>query len=479
MSLITIANSSKYIKNYIIFLCLAISISVCLSSNANGDDRAIAIVGGEKIMKSELDILINNLSNQSLSVPTQQLRNILLRELINNKIVAKIALQNELDKSMEYRVLTKVSKERMLNDLFMKQKFEGIISQSLIKKKYANFINQHSNQDEIRASHILLKSEEEYFYQLSILLADVASRYFAVLQAEDALDSLASEIDALNTQLNQVQSLYDRQLTQITDLYQIRASLAAAQAEQLALEAQLAVNQESLRSISGLEVGPLFKLADEIEISPLEYSQEFYVKQAQENNHRVLARKLAVKAAEKGVDVSKGAHMPQVSFIAQRQDSDVGFDNLPIARTDTTYIGLNVQIPIYSGGRSSAGVSEAVSRKSIAEYELRATQLEAREAVRSTHLQIQASEAQTEAARILVESTALSLDAMQQGFSLGTVTSVDVLNAIRDQYQAERELQRIRYEHINLLLLLKRETGTLSAEDLLEVGAWLTPAAAQ
>ena len=142
MPLITIANSSKNIKNYIIFLCLAISISVCLSSNANGDDRAIAIVGGEKIMKSELDILINNLSNQALSVPTQQLRNILLKELINNKIVAKIALDNELDKSMEYRVLTKVSKERMLNDLFMKQKFEEIISQSLIKKKYANFISK-------------------------------------------------------------------------------------------------------------------------------------------------------------------------------------------------------------------------------------------------------------------------------------------------------------------------------------------------
>ena len=64
-------------------------------------------------------------------------------------------------------------------------------------------------------------------------------------------------------------------------------------------------------------------------------------------------------------------------------------------------------------------------------------------------------------------------------YVLCTTFCVDVLNAIRDQYQAERELQRIRYEHINLLLLLKRETGTLSAEDLLEVGAWLTPAAAQ
>ena len=88
---------------------------------------------------------------------------------------------------------------------------------------------------------------------------------------------------------------------------------------------------------------------------------------------------------------------------------------------------------------------------------------------------MQASDTQTDAASILVESTALSSEAMQQGFSLGTVTSVDVLNALRDQFQAERELQRIRYDHIRYLLLLKRETGTLSADDMLEVGGWLEP----
>ena len=161
MSLITIANSSKYIKNYIIFLCLAISISVCLPSQVNGDERVIARVDGDKILKSEIDILINNISNQALSVTTQQLRNILLRELINNKIVAKIALKNGLDKSMEYLVLSKISNERMLNDLFMKQKFEEIIDESLLKKKYNNFLDKYSGQEEIRARHILLKSEEE------------------------------------------------------------------------------------------------------------------------------------------------------------------------------------------------------------------------------------------------------------------------------------------------------------------------------
>ena len=93
--------------------------------------------------------------------------------------------------------------------------------------------------------------------------------------------------------------------------------------------------------------------------------------------------------------------------------------------------------------------------------------------MRSAYLQIQASDAQTEAAKVLVESTILAAEAMEQGFSLGTVTSVDLLNALRDRFQAERELQRIRYDHIGYLLLLKRETGPLSAEDLVELGEWL------
>ena len=93
----------------------------------------------------------------------------------------------------------------------------------------------------------------------------------------------------------------------------------------------------------------------------------------------------------------------------------------------------------------------------------------------SAFLQAQSSETRTEAARRLVESTTLSAEAMQQGFDLGTVTSVDVLDALRDRYQAERDLQRTRYEHIKFLLLLKRETGTLEAEDMLEVGSWLVP----
>jgi len=79
------------------------------------------------------------------------------------------------------------------------------------------------------------------------------------------------------------------------------------------------------------------------------------------------------------------------------------------------------------------------------------------------------------AAERLVESTRLSSEAAQEGFELGVVTNVDVLNALRDQFQAERDLQRARYEQINYLLMLKREAGSLNADDILEINRLMVP----
>jgi outer membrane protein len=315
--------------------------------------------------------------------------------------------------------------------------------------------------------------EAEYYNSVANLLTDVAEKYFNALQAQDALNSIASELDAVTNQLNQIQSLYDRQLAQITDLYQAQASLAAVQAEQLQLQSLLALSYEALRSISGISVGELFQLSETAVVPPLENSINFWVNRAEENSHQIQAQKYAVQAAEKRISERRGAYMPQVNLIVQRQDSDVGFDNIPQARTDNTYVGLDVSIPLYAGGSNRAGVSEATSLRSIAESELRQIELDTNEKVRSAYLQVQSSKTMIEAASKLLESTQLSSTAMQRGFELGAVTNVDLLNALRDQFRAERDLQSARYEHVKYWLLLKREAGLLTADDLLEVGSWL------
>ncbi|MBL4571932.1 MAG: TolC family protein [Gammaproteobacteria bacterium] len=315
--------------------------------------------------------------------------------------------------------------------------------------------------------------EAEYYGELAFLFSDVAEKYFNVLQADDALESIGSELAAVNNQLNQIQSMYNRQLAQITDLYQAQASVAGVESERLQLQSELALRQEALRSITGLSTGPLFRLSDDAQLLPLQNSINYWVQQAQSGNHRIKAREFQLQVATERISESRGAYMPRVSFIVQRQNSNIGFENSPVTQNDNTYLGLDVTIPLYAGGSNRAAVSEAHSQELIAEYQLQQEQLETSERVRSAYLQVQSSQLRTEAARKLLESTTLSATAAQRGFELGTVTNVDVLNALRDQFRTERDLQKTRYEHVIYSLILKRETGILTAEDMLEVGSWL------
>jgi len=320
-----------------------------------------------------------------------------------------------------------------------------------------------------RATQIENQLEAEYYYELSLLLTEVAEKYLSVLLAQDSLTSVAAEVDAVSNQLNQIQSLFSLQLAQVTDLRQAEASLSAVQAEQLKLRAELAIAQERLRSVSGIALGELSVLKEEIELPEVQNGMQFWVSLADSNNQQIRARRYALEASEEGISESKGAYMPSVNFFATRQESNVGFDNRFLGNTDNTFIGVDVTIPIYAGGANRARENEARARRNIAESELRQTELETNANVRSAYLQAQSSMLLTEAARRLVASTRLSSESAQEGFALGTVTNVIVLNALRDQFQAERDFQRARYEQINYLLILKREAGTLNARDLLEI----------
>ena len=325
-----------------------------------------------------------------------------------------------------------------------------------------------------RTAKIENQLEADYYYELSFLLTDVAERYLGVLLAQDSLTSIEAEIEAVTNQVNQIQSLFSLQLAQITDLRQAEASLAAVEAERLRLQAESALAQERLRALTGIEIGDISVLSEESRLPRVQNNLEYWIASAERNNQQIKARRFALEASQEGISESRGAYLPRVSFFATRQESNVGFDNRFLGDTDNTYVGVDVTIPLYAGGSNRARESEARALRNIAEYELRQTELDASANVRSAFLQVQSSALLTEAAERLVQSTRLSSEAAQQGFELGTVTNVDVLNALRDEFNAERDFQRARYEQINYYLLLKREAGTLSSQDLAEISNLMT-----
>lgn len=354
----------------------------------------------------------------------------------------------------------------------------GQADQEFTGERYALQVNQvlfNWQAFSARGQAALLEdqSEAEYYAELAQLLTDVADSYLLVLQAEDALESIVAEQEAMTNQINQIQTLFDLQLARITDLYDAQAQLAAIGAQRVNLESELALAQEGLRAQTGLETGELARLPETVTVVPLEGSVNEWLELARNNNRLIAARNYALLAADKMVSARRGAHLPRVSLVLAQQQANTGFDNIAIPQAETQYIGIDVQVPLFSGGATRAGVREAVSMRNIAESELRQIRLDLIEQTRLDYLQVKSGEARIAAGQVLATSTATSFDAMQRGFELGTVTSVEVLNALRDRFASERDLQRARYDHIRAGLFLRRDAGVLEAADILNVSRLL------
>lgn len=314
------------------------------------------------------------------------------------------------------------------------------------------------------------RGEAEYYAEVAQVLTEVADAYLGVLQAEDALRSIEAEAEATANQVDRVQQLYDVQLARVTELYEGQARLAAVTAQRVTAESDLAMSREKLRALSGLEAGGLARLPEEVSVPPLEGSMEEWLERTRNNNKIIQARTFALQAAEKQVSRQRGQHMPRVSLVVQHQQTNTGFDNVPLPdKTDNNYVGIDFSMPLFSGGATRAGVREAKSMRNIAANELRQVQLDIIERTRNAFLMVKTGEARIEAGRALAESTDTAYTAMQEGFGLGTVTSVDVLNALSDRFRAERDLQVARYEHMRAGLALRRDAGELTAADIQNV----------
>ena len=149
------------------------------------------------------------------------------------------------------------------------------------------------------------QSEAEYYYELALLLTDVADKYLNVLEAQDALSSIASELEAVKNQLEQIQSLYDLQLTQVTDLYQAQASLASVEAEQLRLESELRLAEVQLRSVSGIGVNELYGLKRDVDVPNVGRNVQYWVGEARKNNQQIRALQFELESAKERISERK------------------------------------------------------------------------------------------------------------------------------------------------------------------------------
>ncbi len=93
---------------------------------------------------------------------------------------------------------------------------------------------------------------------------------------------------------------------------------------------------------------------------------------------------------------------------------------------------------------------------------------------RDAYLGVIAERARVTALQQSVKSNQTALEATEAGFEVGTRTTVDVLDARRRLFEAQRDYARSRYDYLINLVRLKSAAGVLMPADLESINAFLT-----
>lgn len=315
-------------------------------------------------------------------------------------------------------------------------------------------------------------AEAEYRAEEQALILRTANAYFTVLAAQDNLRFARAESEATDRQHQQAEGRFRAGIAAYTDVQETQAQYDLTRASILAAERFLRSSHQALGEIIGRADLQLAPLRDEITLqSPQPDEVTPWVQAAFESNFDLISARLREEIAEREINVQRAAHAPTLWLEAeQRFGESAGFNR---GEFETSVVGLNLQMPIFSGLATWASVQQSMSLHEQRRAELEGTRRAVERIVRDAFDGILSGAGQVHALRQAVASNQTALEASEAGLRVGTRTIVDVLNTQRILFQAERDYARARYDYLLSVLLLKQAAGSLQPSDLAEINSLL------
>tara|TARA_B110000438_G_scaffold86222_1_gene85667 strand:+ start:6322 stop:7731 length:1410 start_codon:yes stop_codon:yes gene_type:complete len=327
------------------------------------------------------------------------------------------------------------------------------------------------------------KAEIDYEIAQQDLIIRVVTRYLDVLAAEDNLVSVNSNKLSIARQLEQAKKRFEVGLIAITAVQESQAAYDQIVAGEINAKRSLATARELLREITGAYLPKLNAPDDTLPLkTPNPEVEAEWIALAMQQNLRLISNRFDEEIARHQISFERTGHYPSLNVVANlgAQDSDtedqirnsINFPNISTSNQSDS-ITLQVSIPLYSGGKTSSKVQEAVYLHRASREKLQRVARETERETRDTYLGVTSEISRVKALGQAVKSSKTALEATQAGFEVGTRTIVDVLNSQFALEAANKNHAKSRYDYIANVFRLKKAAGSLRVQDIEEIDVWL------
>ena len=331
-----------------------------------------------------------------------------------------------------------------------------------------------------RANYLTEQAELVFAAEQQNLIMRVSEGYFNVLRAKDSLATAEAEEKAVKRQLEQTRQRFEVGLIAETDVHEARAAYDSARVTRIEAKNSVSLARENLQILTNTAVSNLAKLDKNMPVTaPMPAVSQEWVNTSVAQNLNLKAARKSVDAAQSQLRASRSGHAPTLNVVANYSHN---VDNRPTAstiigpKTDSTTYSLQLSVPIFSGGATSSRVRESGYRFEESQMQADQTLRTVVASTRNYYNSINADVERVEARCQGIVSANSALKATESGYEVGTRNIVDVLNAQRSLYSAQRDYLNARYDFIINTLKLKQTAGTLSPQDLKDLNVWMKKA---
>lgn len=327
---------------------------------------------------------------------------------------------------------------------------------------YRPYLSAQFRQAGARAddANAVLEQEEQN------LATRVISAYFEAMLTDEQLDLVMAQRKAYTTQLDAARKSFVAGLGTRTDIDAAQAQLDLNASQEIEARQNVIYTLRQLETLVNQPVNKLSKLnVEKLQLlDPQPNNLVDWTARAEQSSPQIKSLKAQVEVARHEVDKSQSGHYPTLDAIAQLSRSQ----SENVANTQNRYtnksIGLQLNIPLYSGGGTSSGVRQALAAQVRAEQLLEAGRRELSLRVHKEFRGVTENIPKIRALEQALRSANQLVLSSSKSFEAGSRTVMDILNAEQQRTVVLRDLAQARYVYLISNIRLLELVGSADAD---------------
>lgn len=289
----------------------------------------------------------------------------------------------------------------------------------------------------------------------------VVTSYMEILLAQDTIGLFEAQREFLLSALTAAQRGLLAGVGTRTDIDAAQARLDLNKAQLLQARQQLDFTRRQLQSWVSRPFGTLVGV-DGAQLKRTALAEEplsEWLRRSENGAPEVRRLQAQRDAMAQELNKARAGHLPTVDLVAQVQRSRSENTISPQSSFQNRSVGIQVNVPIYSGGFVNSVTRQASAELERLDESLQAMRLDIGVRVHREYRGVVEGIARVEALEAAVRSAEVALDSARKSVTAGVRTQVDVLNADQQLWQARRDLSESRYGMLAALVRLRALAG--------------------